>query len=95
MKVNALLVKAKKYKAKRTPQRSKPRSEKVNQWWDIDMTKFYVNTVGWLYLVIVIDWYTKKVVGYKLNLRSKADDWIEALDILPTWSKRIQLKFDE
>lgn len=81
MKVNALLVKAKKYKAKRTPQRSKPRPEKVNQWWGTDMTKFYVNTVGWLYLVIVIDWYTKKVVGYKLNLRSKADNWVEALDM--------------
>ena len=81
MKVNDLLVKTKKYKAKRTPQRSKPRPDKVNQWWGTDMTKFYVNSVGWLYLVIVIDWYTKKVVGYKLNLRSKADDWVEALDM--------------
>lgn len=81
MKKNDLLVKIKKYRAKRIPERSKPKPERVNQWWGTDMTKFYVNTVGWLYLVIVIDWYSKKVVGYKLNLRSKADDWIEALNM--------------
>jgi transposase InsO family protein len=45
------------------------------------MTKFYVQTFGWVYLVIVIDWYSKKIVGYKLSIRSKDSDWIEALNM--------------
>lgn len=81
MKKHELLVDRKRYKAKRTPQKDKPKPVKSNQWWGIDMTKFYINSFGWVYLVIVLDWYNKKVVGYKLNLRSKADDWIEALNM--------------
>lgn len=79
MKKNDLLVNRKPYKAKRTPQRDKPKPVKSNQWWGTDMTKFYINSFGWVYLVVVLEWYNKKIVGYKLNIRSKADDWIEAL----------------
>lgn len=81
MKKNDLLVDRKRYKAKRTAQKDKPRPEKINQWWGTDMTKFYVQSFGWVYLVIVLDWYSKKIVGYKLNIRSKAIDWIEALNM--------------
>ena len=81
MKKNDLLVDRKRYKAKRTPQRDKPKPVKINQWWGADMTKFYVQSFGWVYLVVVLDWYSKKVVGYKLNIRSKADDWIDALNM--------------
>jgi len=56
------------HKAKRTPQRNKPRSEKPRQYWGIDMTKFMVSSIGWVYLVIVLDWYTKKIVGWDLSL---------------------------
>jgi len=81
MKKNDLLVDRKRYKAKRTPQRDKPKPVKINQWWGTDMTKFYVQSFGWVYLVIVLDWYSKKIVGYKLNIRAKAIDWIEALNM--------------
>jgi len=81
MKKNDLLVDRKRYKAKRTPQKDKPKPVKLNQWWGTDMTKFYVQSFGWVYLVIVLDWYSKKIVGYKLNIRSRADDWIEALNM--------------
>jgi len=81
MKKNDLLVDRKRYKAKRTPQKDKPKPVKINQWWGTDMTKFYVQSFGWVYLVIVLDWYSKKIVGYKLNVRSKSDDWIEALNM--------------
>ena len=81
MKKNNLLVDRKRYKAKRTPQRDKPKPIKINQWWGTDMTKFYVQSFGWVYLVIVLDWYSKKIVGYKLNIRAKAIDWIEALNM--------------
>ena len=80
MKENGLLVDVKKYKATRVAQREKIRAEKVNQVWGTDMTKFYINTVGWLYFVVVLDWYTKKIVGWHLSLRSKAEQWIDALN---------------
>ncbi len=79
MKENGLLVDVKRYKATRVAQREKIRAEKVNQVWETDMTKFYVDTVGWLYFVVVLDWYTKKIVGWNLSLRSKAEQWIDAL----------------
>jgi transposase InsO family protein len=80
MKENGLLVDVKRYKATRVAQREKIRAEKVNQVWGTDMTKFYVDTVGWLYFVIVLDWYTKKIVGWDLSLRSKAEQWIDTLN---------------
>jgi putative transposase len=81
MKKHDLLVNIKSYKAKRTPQREKPKASKKNDWWGTDMTKFYVNTVGWLYFVVVLDWYTKKLIGYKLSQRCKKEEWIEALNM--------------
>lgn len=80
MKENGLLVDVKRYKATRSAQREKIRAEKVNQVWGTDMTKFYVDTVGWLYLVVVLDWFTKKIVGWDLSLRSKSDQWMDALN---------------
>lgn len=55
MKETGLLVNVKRYKATRVAQREKIRAEKVNQVWGTDMTKFYVETVGWLYFVVVLD----------------------------------------
>ncbi|MFH1039596.1 MAG: IS3 family transposase [bacterium] len=74
MKQNNLLVEQKRYKAKRTPRKGKPHPTKINQWWGTDMNKFYINNFGWIYLVIVLDWFTKKIVGYNLNVRSKSED---------------------
>lgn len=68
------------HKAKRTSQRSKPRAERPRQYWGIDMTKFMVPVLGWVYLVIVLDWYTKKVVGWDLSLRSRSQEWRHALE---------------
>lgn len=84
MKKYDLLVNVKSYKARRTPQRDKPKASRKNDWWGTDMTKFYVNTVGWLYLVVVLDWHTKKWIGRKLGQRCKKEDWIEALNMAVT-----------
>jgi putative transposase len=51
-------------RAKRTPMRSKPNPTKPNEWWGIDMTKVLVEGVGWIYIVVVLDGYTKMIVGY-------------------------------
>ena len=45
------------------------------------MTKVLVETFGWIYVVLVLDWYTKKIVGYHIGLESKARHWLMALDI--------------
>ena len=81
MKEHTLLVqKNQRLKAPRTLPRSKPRATKPNELWGIDMTKIMVPTWGWVYLHVVLDWYSKKIVGYNLSIRSKAQDWREALE---------------
>jgi hypothetical protein len=47
-------------KAKRVTNRSIPRPTKPHEWWGIDMTKVVVEGFGWVYMVVVLDWYTKK-----------------------------------
>jgi len=68
-------------KAIRTPQRSKPRPDRPNQWWGIDMTKVKVGSFGWMYIVLVLDWYTKKIVGYYAGVQCATRHWLEALDM--------------
>jgi putative transposase len=81
MKGNGLMATQTVHKAKRTPQRSKPRAERPRQYWGIDMTKFLIPVLGWVYLEIVLDWYTKRIVGWDLSLRSRASDWKRALEM--------------
>lgn len=81
MQVNHLLVKERRpLRAKRQNYPSKPRANKPNQIWGTDMTKVKLPHIGWAYIVIVLDWHSKKVVGHSIALRSKTDDWLEALD---------------
>lgn len=66
---NVLQVRANdRLRAKRTSGRAKPRSDRPNQWWGIDMTKVMVEGFGWVDIVLVIDWYSKKVVGHYVGL---------------------------
>jgi len=81
MRQHDLLVKPNlRLKATRTPTRSKPRPIAPNQWWGIDMTKVLVEGSGWLYLVVVLDWYTKKIVGHYAGLQATTRHWLAALD---------------
>jgi transposase InsO family protein len=81
MKQNNLLVgRNMRLKACRTPLKAKPRANRPNQIWGVDMTKVMVAHWGWLYLHIVLDWYTKKIVGYNLSLQSKTKDWLDTLE---------------
>lgn len=81
MRENGLLVPRRRCKALRTPQRPKPRATRPNQFWGIDMTKFMLSGLGWCYLIVVLDWYTKKIVGWKVSLRARTAEWKEALDL--------------
>lgn len=82
MREAGLLVKPNaKLRASRTVSRPKPRPTAPNEWWGIDMTKVLAGGSGWVYIVIVLDWYTKKVVGYDAGERSKSTDWRKALEM--------------
>jgi transposase InsO family protein len=80
LKENNLIVKAEtRLLAKRVSSTRKPRPERVNSWWGIDMTKVMTRN-GWAYVVLVLDWYSKKVVGHYCGEQSKAWHWLAALN---------------
>jgi len=80
MKANGLLVPQKRYRAKRQPEGRKPRAERPGQFWGMDMTKFIIPDLGWAYLVVVLDWFSRKVVGWRLSCRCRTREWQEALE---------------
>jgi transposase InsO family protein len=69
-----------KLKAKRCSSRKKPRAKVPNQLWGTDMTKVALRDWGWVYVHVVLDWYTKEIIGYHLSLSSKTSDWLAALN---------------
>jgi len=67
----------------RRPQRpkrvEKMRPRKPNQGWQIDMTSFTLEGMRTLYLVVVIDCCSRKIMGWTLSNRCRAKEWIAAL----------------
>jgi putative transposase len=80
MREQDLILKAKKKPASRESNRRKPKPSRPYQWWGIDMTKFMVDRLGWIYLVAIVDWYSRKVVGYAVGRNCGSDIWIDALE---------------
>jgi len=81
MKAADLLVKPNlKLRARRKADTNKPRPTRPNEWWGIDMTKVMIDGFGWVYLVVVLDWHTKKVVGHYAGLQARAWHWLIALN---------------
>lgn len=79
LKEHHLLATQTKHAVKRSGSRPKPRPDGPNQWWGIDMTKVRTET-GWAYLVLVLDWHTKQIVGHHCGVRATGADWLSALD---------------
>lgn len=50
-----------------------------NNAWQVDMTCFQLSDLTALYLVVVIDCYTRQIVGWALDRRCRASEWIAAL----------------
>ena len=50
-----------------------------NRGWQIDMTSFMLSDLTPLYLVMVIDCYSRKIVGWTLDRRCRAGEWVGAL----------------
>ena len=88
MKENHLLVpKNRLLKAPRKAKTQNPRTFIPNRYWGIDMTKVMIPAFGWVYLHVVIDWGTKKLLSAHMSLTSKSSDWIAALN------KAVNLQF--
>jgi len=65
-------------KAKRTPMGSKPRPTTPHDWGGIDRTKVMVMGFGWMSIVVVLDWYLTKMVGYYAGVPCTAPPWLAA-----------------
>jgi transposase InsO family protein len=79
MQVHKLLATQTTHDVPRVSTRPKPRPDRPNQWWGIDMTKAMTDQ-GWAYVVLVKDWYTKKVVGHHCGTTATSREWLMALD---------------
>jgi putative transposase len=68
-------------KTKQTPVQSNPRPTTPNEWRGIDVTKVPGEGCGWGSIVVVLDWYTKAIVGYRADWQRTTPPWLAALDI--------------
>lgn len=53
--------------------------EAPNRAWQIDMTSFALSDLTPLYLIVVIDCFSRKIVGWNLDRRCRAKEWTSAL----------------
>lgn len=53
--------------------------EKKNQVFSTDITYIRVKNKGWIYLVAVIDWYSRYILSYEISISMENDFCIEAL----------------
>jgi putative transposase len=67
------------YKPARAKRVEKMRPVGPNRGWQIDMTSFTLSDLTPLFLVLVTDCYTRKIVGWTLDRRSRAAEWICAV----------------
>ena len=51
-----------------------------NRLWSIDMTGLMLSTLQRLFLVIVMDVFTRRIVGWHLSTRCRSGEWICALE---------------
>ena len=67
------------FKPARPKRVKKMRPEAPNHAWQIDMTSFLLPNLTTLYLIVVIDCFSRKIVGWSLDHRCRAKEWISAL----------------
>jgi putative transposase len=53
--------------------------EAPNRAWQIDMTSFALTDLSPLFLMVVIDCFSRKIVGWSLDRRCRAKEWASAL----------------
>ena len=74
------LVRPKVWRRPRRPKRvERMRPSGPNEAWQIDMTSLALSTLTPLYLVMVTDCYTREIVGWTLDRRCRASEWVSAV----------------
>lgn len=81
MRERGLLVTPRRLRARRKKDWSRIVADAPNQLWQTDMTKVWAGpSVGWAYLVSVIDCCTREIVGWDLSLRCRTQEAITAVE---------------
>lgn len=57
----------------------KMRPERPDLGWQVDMTSFQLSNLVVLYLVVVLDCFTREIVGWTLSRRCRAGEWTSAV----------------
>jgi len=86
-----MLAKNRSLKTKRTAMRSKPKASRLNQYGGMDMSKFTLNDWNWVYIYVVLDWYTKEIIRTSVSQSSQTVDWLDALNLV--WLNEWDLPF--
>ena len=69
MRERGLLVRSRRLRARRKKEWGRVEAAEPNQIWQTDMTKIWAGpSVGWAYLVCVIDCCTREIVGWNLRI---------------------------
>ena len=79
MKDLGLAQKRLRYKPARPKRVEKMGPEAPNRAWQIDMTSFQLSDLTPLFLEVIIDCCTRKIVGWSLDRRCRAKEWISAV----------------
>lgn len=97
MRERGLLVRSRRLRARRRKEWGRVEAPLPNHVWQSDLTKIWAGpTVGWAYLVSVIDCCTREIVGWNLSPRCRTDEALAAveqavLERLPSGSREAQL----
>jgi putative transposase len=81
MRERGLLVRQRRFQVSRRKEWGKVEAPHPNHVWQSDMTKVWAGpSVGWAYLVSVIDCCTREIVGWDLSLRCRTEEALVALN---------------
>jgi len=97
MRERGLLVRSHRLRAHRRKEWGRVETSRPNEIWQADMTKVWAGpSLGWAYLVSVIDCCTREIVGWHLSQRCRTEDALAAveqavLERLPEGSREANL----
>jgi putative transposase len=97
MRERGLLVRSRRLRARRRKEWGRVEASRPNEIWQSDMTKVWAGpSLGWAYLVSVIDCCTREIVGWNLSRRCRTEDALAAveqavLQRLPSGSREANL----
>ena len=81
MRERGLLVRQRRFRVSRRKDWGRVEAMHPNHVWQSDMTKVWAGpSVGWAYLVSVIDCCTREIVGWDLSLRCRTEEALAALN---------------